>query len=92
MDSTAENIDALKSALAAMEQASQAEEGCEDFTFSVEVNNPNKLRITERWQSAEFLAAHFKAPHMATFQAAMREHPPTSSQAHFYEATEFTPG
>jgi quinol monooxygenase YgiN len=72
-----ENIATLQSAMATMEAASRAEEGCDDFTYSVE--------------SMDALAAHFQAPHMAEVQAAMRQYPPKSSQAYFYEATEVSP-
>ena len=86
-----ENIATLQSAMATMEAASRAEEGCDDFTYSVELNNPGVIRITERWESMDALAAHFQAPHMAEVQAAMRQYPPKSSQAYFYEATEVSP-
>ena len=88
IESDADNIAAMKDAIAAMEAASRAEEGCDDYTFSVELNNPDVLRITERWQSMEALQAHFTMPHMADFQAAMGANPPKSVTAIFYEATE----
>ena len=91
IESSEADIAALKPAIAAMEQASQAEEGCDDYTFSVELNNPDMLRITERWQSMEALETHFGAPHMAEFQAAMAQHAPKGMQAHFYEASEVSP-
>lgn len=81
-------IAALTDAISAMEAASRAEEGCDDYTFSVELNNSNVLRITERWHSMEHLNAHFLTPHMREFQAAMGAHPPKSVNAAFYEATE----
>ncbi len=81
-------IAAMKSAIAAMEIASRAEEGCEYYTFSVELNDPNVMRITERWLTAAALQAHFTTPHMAEFQAAMAAHPPREVSAIFYEANE----
>lgn len=87
IESSAADIDSVKEAIAVMEVASQAEEGCEDYTFSVELNNPNNLRITEKWSSAEALVAHFKTSHMATFQAAMVSLNATSRELNFYEAT-----
>ena len=74
-----------------MEAASRAEPGCHDYTFSVELNDPGVLRITESWENMDALAAHFNMPHMQTFQAAMAEHPPHSVEAKFYEASEVTP-
>lgn len=88
---TAATIEALKPAIAEMEQASRAEAGCEDYTFSVELNDPDVVRITERWVSMDALKAHFATPHMAKFRAAMAEHPPKSVAATFYEAAEVPP-
>ena len=91
IESSEADIAAMKSAIAAMEKASRDEEGCDDYTFSIELNNPNMVRITERWQSMEALAAHFQTSHMAEFQSAMEKHPPRSTQAYFYEASEVSP-
>ena len=84
------NIERLKAAIATMEAASLAEEGCHDYTFSIELNNPDTLRITERWDSMQALESHFKTPHMAIFQAELARHPPGSSKVYFFEATEVT--
>ena len=84
-------IAAMKDAIATMETASRAEAGCHDYTFSVELNNPNVLRITEKWESMDDLAAHFEMPHMADFQAAMAANPPEGVEAKFYEVTEVAP-
>jgi quinol monooxygenase YgiN len=86
-----EDIAALQSAIHTMEAASREESGCSDYTFSVELNNPNKLRITEKWLSLEALKAHMATPHMADFQAAMGAHPPASLEVTFYEVTEIQP-
>ncbi|MFT5209102.1 MAG: quinol monooxygenase YgiN [Flavobacterium sp.] len=86
-----EAISAMTAAITKMEQASRAEAGCLDYTFSVELSEPHKLRITERWDSMEVLAAHFSTPHMADFQSTLGKHPPEELTVHFYEATEFTP-
>ena len=88
VESTEEDIAAMKGAIAIMEQKSQAESGCHDYTFSVELNNPRVLRITERWDSMAALTAHMHTAHMADFQAAMGAHPPKRVTATFYEATE----
>ncbi len=88
IDTSEENIAAMKEAIAAMETASRAEAGCHDYTFSVELNDPTRIRVTEQWEDMEALTAHFTAPHMADFQAAMAAHPPGNLEVHFYEATE----
>lgn len=88
---SADTIAALQPAIAAMETASRAEAGCHDYTFSVELNNPDVLRITEKWATMDDLQAHFGMPHMADFQAAMAAHPPQGVEAKFYEVTEVAP-
>lgn len=89
--STQEDIVALKRAITTMETASRAEAGCDDYTFSVELNDPTVLRITERWHSVEHLKAHFATPHMAEFQKVMGAHPPASLEVKFYKVEEIQP-
>ena len=91
METTSENITATKSAIAKMEAASRLEDGCDDYTFSVELNDPSVIRITEKWRDLDALRVHFRSSHMSEFQRAMAAHPPTSSNVVFYEATEVSP-
>lgn len=91
VQSTQEDIVAIQGAIATMEQASRAEEGCEDYTFSVELNDPTVLRITEKWVNLEALTAHMQMPHMAEFQKAMGTTPPKSLDVKFYEVEEIQP-
>ncbi|MCZ6830503.1 MAG: putative quinol monooxygenase [Gammaproteobacteria bacterium] len=85
------NLDAMQAGIANMETASRAEDGCQDYTFSVELNNSAMLRITEKWDNMDALLAHFQAPHMADFKQLMGTYPPKSMDVYFYEAKEFTP-
>jgi len=91
VSSSEEDISAMKDAIASMEAASRDEAGCLDYTFSIEVNKPSVLRITEKWETVEALQAHFQTPHMQTFQAAMGERPPASLDVKFYEVEEIHP-
>jgi quinol monooxygenase YgiN len=91
VQSTQENIVALQGAITTMEKESRAEDGCLDYTFSVELNDPTVLRITEKWATLEALQAHFETPHMAQFQQVMGANPPKSLEASFYEAQEIQP-
>lgn len=88
IETTQADIEAMRSALADMETASRAEEGCHDYTFSVELNDPTRLRITERWETLEALQAHFQTPHMAVFQAALAANPPLNLDVKFLDANE----
>ncbi|MEH6588735.1 MAG: antibiotic biosynthesis monooxygenase [Halioglobus sp.] len=86
LESTEADIEAMKSAISAMENASREESGCFDYTFSVEISNTKIIRITECWESIEALQAHFITPHMAVFQEAIAAHPPVSMDVKFFEA------
>jgi quinol monooxygenase YgiN len=73
---TEKEIVAIQHAISVMETASRAESGCDDYTFSIELNDPNTLRITEKWHSVEALKAHFATPHMAVkFYEVQEIHP-----------------
>ncbi|MEM7337286.1 MAG: putative quinol monooxygenase [Actinomycetota bacterium] len=87
-DVAPDTLDALREALVAMQDASRAEDGCHDYTFSVEVADPAVVRLSERWESIDALRAHFTQPHMATFGEALAANPPLSSSVQFFEATE----
>ena len=89
--STPEDIAATHEAIRGMEVASRAEPGCEDYTFSIELNNTSVLRITEKWHSLEALHAHMASAHMAEFQKVMGEHPPVAMDLTFYEVKEIQP-
>jgi quinol monooxygenase YgiN len=47
------------------------EEGCLTYAFSRDINDPDLIRIAERWETAEALAAHGQSAHMAAFNKAM---------------------
>jgi quinol monooxygenase YgiN len=61
---------AVAAAVAVME-ATRREAGCISYTFSADLVEPGRFRIFEEWESPQALAAHFQAPHMAAFQAAV---------------------
>jgi quinol monooxygenase YgiN len=61
------DIDRLTADMAKQMAATQAEDGCEQYVFSRDVTDPNRLLISELWRDGEALAAHGKTPHMAEF-------------------------
>jgi quinol monooxygenase YgiN len=81
-------LERMKQAIADLERATRAEPGCHDYAFAAEVSDPRVLRVVERWEGPEALRAHFATPHMAAFQAAMRNDPPAGMQLEVYEARE----
>lgn len=87
IDTEPGTVEAMTDAILAMMRASQAEDGCHDYVFSRELGDPTTLRIYECWEDTEALKAHFKSPHMATFQAAMAAHPPTGTELKVFDVT-----
>ena len=66
-------VEQVQEGLAVMEQASRMEEGCLTYAFSVDVNDPTLVRITELWETEEALQKHFTMPHMAEFGAVLAQ-------------------
>lgn len=89
--SDAASIEAMREAISTMVAASRAEDGCREYAFSVDLADPNILRITECWDSMAALEAHFASPHMAEFRTKMAAHPPRGTDVTFYEATPVKP-
>jgi quinol monooxygenase YgiN len=56
-----------------VEKTNTLEKGpCIAYAFSEDFNEPGLVRAFEVWESDEALAAHFRTPHMADFQQAMK--------------------
>lgn len=53
--------------------SSRAEGGCIDYTYAIDVLDPQIMRVLEKWQSWEALEAHFKEPHMDTWRTALAD-------------------
>ncbi|MDH3211322.1 MAG: antibiotic biosynthesis monooxygenase [Myxococcales bacterium] len=61
---------AIAAAVDVME-ATRREKGCLAYTFSTDLHDEGLIHIFEEWDSQDALDAHFKSPHMATFQKAI---------------------
>ncbi|MFM5949280.1 MAG: putative quinol monooxygenase [Novosphingobium sp.] len=55
----------------AMVKATNEEAGCLHYAFAQDISDPDLIRISERWESQEALAAHSASAHMAEFNKAM---------------------
>lgn len=63
--------EARAGALAAMAEvtaATLAEPGCRFYAFAEDLTEPNLFRVSEGWDDADALRAHFATPHMAHFR------------------------
>lgn len=84
---TGENILNLKNVIFDLEQETLKEKGCLDYAFSVDINNPNVMRITELWEDLQSLKDHLETEHVAIFREEMSKNP-IDVEAHFYESEE----
>ena len=66
----AEHLDAARPGMAAMIEASRAEEGCLAYSFAEDMLEPGLIRIFEVFRDAEALKAHSASAHMAAWRAA----------------------
>jgi len=71
--SSAEALAKLESAMKKQIAATRAEKGCIEYTYGIDVVEPDKFRILEYWESWDALEAHGKAPHMNDWHAALKE-------------------
>lgn len=70
--SSAQALEGLRDAMRAQIAASRAEKGCIEYTYGIDVVEPNKFRVLEYWESRADLDVHLQAPHMATWKAALQ--------------------
>jgi quinol monooxygenase YgiN len=80
------NIEAARPVMEQMIRASRAEAGCLDYAYSLDVLDPGLVRVTERWESRDALAAHFKTAHMATWRTFFPQLGITDRSLRLYEA------
>jgi quinol monooxygenase YgiN len=83
----AKHDDAVAAATVMMAETAK-EAGCVSYVFSASFDDPGLVHIFEEWESQEHLDAHFVAPHMATFQAAMADFGVTDRSIHKYSASD----
>ncbi|MEM1132700.1 MAG: putative quinol monooxygenase [Pseudomonadota bacterium] len=55
----------------AVEATLANEKGCLHYSIAVCVNDPDTIRISERWRDEEALQGHFGQPHMTEFMTAL---------------------
>ena len=66
----AERTQAFTPHMAAMLDATRAEDGCLDYSYAVDVIEPGLIRVFELWRDRAALEVHFKAAHLAAWRAA----------------------
>ncbi len=61
----------LREAAAIMVPATRAEAGCNAYAYAEDLLEPGLVHVIEQWRDDAALEAHFAAPHMAAFNAAL---------------------
>jgi quinol monooxygenase YgiN len=63
-----ENVALARDAMERVVTSTRAEAGCLGYSYSEDVLDPGLIRVSEKWESREDLAAHLAAPHMAVWK------------------------
>ena len=63
--------DAFLFAAAPMVAATLTEPGCQEYVFSPDPDNADRILLFELWDDQESLEAHFASDHMAEFKRAV---------------------
>jgi quinol monooxygenase YgiN len=64
-------FDKVKDQASAMVAATHLEDGCLHYAFARDIDDPDLIRISERWRDQAALDGHFASAHMAEFNKAM---------------------
>jgi quinol monooxygenase YgiN len=59
-----DKLDQARAALIRVIEATRAEPGCIDYAYAEDLLEPGLIRVSEKWETREALAAHFEATHM----------------------------
>ena len=79
-------LEQARHAIEGLVSASRRETGCDEYAFSVDLLDPTLIRIVERWESRQALAAHFETDHMAAWRAAAADVGISDRSLRLYEA------
>jgi quinol monooxygenase YgiN len=79
-------LDAARPAMEAMTHASRAEDGCHEYSFSVDLLDSTRIWINERWESRAALETHARSQHMGEWRSAAAAIGLTERSLRLYEA------
>ena len=85
-----ENVPHMRPHMDALLAASRAEDGCETYSYAMDVQDPSLMRIFEVWRDRPAIEAHFKASHMAPWRAAGVEYGLFERKISLYEVASET--
>ena len=79
-------LDRFRLVATEMLRETRREAGCLAYAFASDLDDPNTVRIIERWESEDALAKHFTTPHMAKFNSALSGAKTVKASAKVYRA------
>jgi quinol monooxygenase YgiN len=80
------DVDRLRGAIANQSFAALRTDGCEHYSFAIDVTDPNLLWVSERWRDAEAEAVHMVSDHMVEFNIGMRRAQIVEANINAYDA------
>lgn len=80
-----ENLERFKPHMQAMLSASRAEDGCQEYSYAVDVADPGLIRVFETWRDQAALDAHFQTSHMAVWRSHWPEFGVSDRKLSLYE-------
>ena len=63
------------------------EQGCRHYAYARDLSNPNRFQLSELWDAAASLEAHFHAPHTLAYRAGMSKLKVQSRTVSRYDVT-----
>jgi len=83
--------DAFLAAAAPMVTATHTEPGCQEYVFSPDPDDANRILLFELWDDQDALDAHFASDHMAEFQGALAVIPVAGREIKKYTISDVGP-
>jgi quinol monooxygenase YgiN len=64
-------IERLRGDLARNIEATRQESACDHYAYGIDLEDPNLLHVSERWQDEAAMDAHMGTPHMAALMGVL---------------------
>lgn len=75
-----------RAAMEAMIKASRSEPGCIDYAYAIDLLDPRLVRVSERWENRQALAAHLKSDHIRAWRSVWSDIGASGRDLRMYEA------
>lgn len=66
-------IEKVRAVMEATIKATRQEAGCIDYSYGLDIVDPDTIVVLEYWETAEALQKHFTQAHMAEWMAALKD-------------------